>query len=116
MACSSTMLCAQPTDSTHICTPCNTLTFACDACAQVPSAVEELLGGKWKREDLLPLNGSAPEVQALRERMLLARAAAKARKEVKRAAAGTPAKRLDAETGPEAAANSSAGAGALLLI
>lgn len=54
---------------------------------QVPAAVEELLGASWKQEDLLPLNGSPQEVAALRERMLLTRAAAKAKKSRKRAAA-----------------------------
>ena len=53
--------------------------------AQVPAAVEELAGGRWAPEDLLPLNGSAAEVAALRERMLLARAAAKRRKDKRRA-------------------------------
>ena len=87
------------------------------ACAQVPTAVEELLGGKWAQEDLLPLNGSAQEVHVLRERMLLARAAAKARKGVKRAPAGTSAGKLLAGTAVVAAANDSgAGAGASSLM
>lgn len=52
---------------------------------QVPSAVEELVGGKWATEDVLPLNGTPEEVQHLREQMLLARAAARAKKEKKKA-------------------------------
>ncbi len=53
--------------------------------AQVPAAVEELVGGKWAQEDVLPLNGTPEEVQQLREHMLLQRAAAKAKKERKKA-------------------------------
>lgn len=55
------------------------------ALPQVPAAVEELVGGKWAPEDVLPLNGMPEEVQRLREQMLLQRAAAKAKKEKKRA-------------------------------
>ena len=51
----------------------------------MPAAVEELVGGKWAQEDVLPLNGTPEEVQQLREHMLLQRAAAKAKKERKKA-------------------------------
>ena len=50
---------------------------------QIPSAVEEVIGGKWRHEDMLPLNGTAAEVQELRERMMAQRAAAKAKKDKK---------------------------------
>ncbi|CAL8469337.1 g8878 [Coccomyxa elongata] len=55
------------------------------ALKEVPAAVEELVGGKWAQEDVLPLNGAPEEVQQLREHMLLQRAAAKAKKERKKA-------------------------------
>lgn len=46
----------------------------------MPAAVEELVGGKWEQEDVLPLNGTPEEVRQLRDMMLLQRAAAKAKK------------------------------------
>ena len=50
---------------------------------QIPSAVEEVVGGKLRHEDMMPLNGAAAEVQELRERMMAQRAAAKAKKDKK---------------------------------
>lgn len=51
---------------------------------QIPSAVEEVVGGPWAPEDLLPLNGTRAEVQELRESMLQQRAAVKAKKDKKK--------------------------------
>ena len=78
--------------------------------AQAPAAVEELAGGRWAAEDLLPLNGSAQEVAALRERMLLARAAAKRRKDKRKAGAVGAAEELGASGIPAAAAAAAASA------
>ena len=44
------------------------------------------MGGKWKVSDVLPINGNEEEVEALREALLLSRAAVKAAKASKRAA------------------------------
>ena len=45
---------------------------------QAPAAVEDLIGCKWSAADVLPINGSEEDVEALREALLLSRAAAKA--------------------------------------
>ena len=52
---------------------------------QVPQAVEEHIGSKWTADDLLPVNGTDEEVEALREAVLKSRAAAKALKLEKKA-------------------------------
>jgi hypothetical protein len=51
---------------------------------QVPAAVEEMVGSKWEQDDVLPLNGTPEEVRQLREKMLLQRAALKAKKKEKK--------------------------------
>lgn len=53
--------------------------------SQVPAAVEDLMGCKWTAADVLPINGSEEDVEALREALLLTRAAAKAARISKKA-------------------------------
>ena len=53
---------------------------------QIPSAVEEVVGGRWAPESVQPLNGTPAEVQELRERMMQQRAAGKAKKDRKKGA------------------------------
>ena len=83
---------------------------------QVPAAVEELVGGPWAPEDVLPLNGAPEEVRALREALIASRAAAAAKKAEKKRkigkqAAAAPAT-IAASTGTvEEAARSGAAAG-----
>ncbi len=55
---------------------------------QVPQAVEEHIGSKWTAADLLPVNGTEEEVEALREAVLKSRAAAKALRLEKKAGKG----------------------------
>ena len=55
---------------------------------QVPQAVEEHIGIKWTADDLLPVNGTDEEVEALREAVLKSRAAAKALRLEKKAGKG----------------------------
>ena len=52
---------------------------------QVPAAVEDLIGSNWTAPDVLPINGSEEDVEALREALLLSRAAAKAARISKKA-------------------------------
>ena len=58
--------------------------LSCSVC-QVPQAVEEHIGSKWTATDLLPVNGTEEEVEALREAVLKSRAAAKAARLEKKA-------------------------------
>lgn len=53
---------------------------------QCPAAVEEHIGYKFDKADLLPINGNPEEVDVLREALLAKRAAAKAKKGKKKAA------------------------------
>ncbi len=55
---------------------------------QVPQAVEEHIGSKWTAADLLLVNGTEEEVEALREAVLKSRAAAKALRLEKKAGKG----------------------------
>ena len=47
--------------------------FQPELCMQVPSAVAELVGKQWSEEDILPLNGAAEQVEALRAALLAKR-------------------------------------------
>eukprot|EP00887_Chlorella_sp_A99_P002780 scaffold6.g2780.t1 len=98
------------------------------ALKEVPAVVEEMAGGKWAAEDLVPLNPPAEELAQRREALLAARAAARAaKKERRRDKAGvaanggavhadgddaehTGAKRAAAENGAGAGAAASAAA------
>ncbi len=63
-----------------------------------------MVSGKWTHEDILPLNGTAAEVQELRERMMAQRVAAKAKKGKKTGA------KISAAAVEEAIAGAAAGA------
>jgi hypothetical protein len=52
---------------------------------QVPAAAEELLGGKWAPEDLLPINPQGEELEKRKEAVAAAMAAERARKAAKKA-------------------------------
>eukprot|EP00884_Botryococcus_braunii_P009402 jgi/Botrbrau1/18463/Bobra.0072s0046.1 len=56
------------------------------AVKQCPAAVEEHIGYKFVKADLLPINGTPEEVEVLREALLERRAAAKAKRVKKKAA------------------------------
>lgn len=58
--------------------------FSERALKDVPSVVEELVGGKWAAEDLLPLNPPAEELEKMREALLVKREAARATKRDKK--------------------------------
>lgn len=51
---------------------------------QVPKVVEEMVGGPWQPEDLLPVNPTGDELQAMREALLLKRTAERAAKKEKK--------------------------------
>ena len=82
---------------------------------QVPAAVEELVGGRWAPEDVLPLNGAPEEVRALREALIASRAAAAAKKAEKKRRNGKHAAAAPvdaaASTGAAEAASNGAAAG-----
>lgn len=52
---------------------------------QVPAAAEELLGGKWAAEDLLPVNPQGEELEKRKEVVAAAMAAERARKAARKA-------------------------------
>lgn len=55
------------------------------ALREVPAAAEELLGGKWAPEDLLPINPQGEELEKRKEAVAAAMAAERARKAAKKA-------------------------------
>ena len=65
---------------------CRALSYKTTTVRQAPLAVEEHIGSNWTADDLLPVNGTDEEVEALREAVLKSRAAAKAAKLEKKAA------------------------------
>lgn len=55
------------------------------ALREVPAACEELLGGKWTADDLIPVNPQGEELEKRQQQVLAAAAAEKARKRAKKA-------------------------------
>ncbi|KAL4457462.1 hypothetical protein ABPG75_012327 [Micractinium tetrahymenae] len=90
------------------------------ALKEVPKVVEEMVGGPWQPQDLLPVNPAGDELQGMREALLLKRTAERAAKKEKKkdkataaAAAGNggAAAAAAAAAAPAAGENGKAGAG-----
>ncbi|WIA38428.1 hypothetical protein OEZ86_001753 [Tetradesmus obliquus] len=78
------------------------------ALREAPAAVEELLGGKWAAEDLIPVNPQGEELEKRQQAMAAAAAAERVKKKAKKAG-----KEKEREKAAAAAGDAAGGAGAV---